>query len=164
MIGDGGRRLGRGAGSRLLAALCLALLAVGGAGAHHADLVRSEPAAGARVAPPAEARAWFNMPLVVPGSGLSVSDVSGQRVDDGQQRRVDDDPRSLAVGLRAALPGAYTVTWRVTAETDLDYAEGSFGFEVVAARDGWASREGLLALGIGLLTFGLLRAARPVGL
>ena len=90
-----------------------------------------------------------------------MTDARGQRVDDGQQRRVGGDARSLAVGLPDPQPGAYTVTWRVTAETDLDFAQGSFGFEVVAARDGWAGREGLLALGLGLLTFGVVRGARP---
>jgi methionine-rich copper-binding protein CopC len=158
--GGAGRRYGRA----LIAAGALLVAGAGAAGAHHADLVRAEPAAGARVAPPGQALAWFNMPLVVPGSGLSVTDASGRRVDDGQQRRVGDDPRSLAVGLPVTPPGAYTVTWRVTAESDFDYAQGSFGFEVVAARDGWASREGLLAVGIGLLTFGVLRAARPARL
>jgi methionine-rich copper-binding protein CopC len=137
-----------------------ALLIAGVASAHHADLVRSEPARSARVVAPDEVRAWFNQPLVVPGSGLAVTDAAGERVDDGAARRVDGDPRSLAVGLFDARPGAYTVTWRVTAENDLDYAEGSFGFEVVAARDGWVAREGMLALGLGLLSLGVIRAAR----
>jgi copper resistance protein C len=139
----------------------LLITPAGTAGAHHADLTRAEPAPGARVAAPAEVRAWFNLPLVVPGSGLAVTDAAGARVDDGAARRVDGAPRSLAVGLVGARPGAYTVTWRVTAENDLDYAQGSFGFEVAAARDGWVAREGLLALSIGLLSLGVIRAARP---
>ena len=52
------------------------------------------------------------------------------------------------------------MTWRVTAESDLDYAQGSFDFEIAAARDGWAAREGMLALGLGLLSLGVVRAAR----
>ena len=69
---------------------------------------------------------------------------------------------------RAAL-GTVTQTVDVTgtlqpsAETDLDYAQGSFDFEVGPARDGWVAREGLLALGMALLTFGVLRAAGPTG-
>ena len=148
-------------GALLLVGLSAVLFAARPVDAHHADLVRSEPPRGARVGAPAEVRAWFNLPLIVPGSGLAVTDASGQRVDDGQQRRVDGQASSLAVGLPAAPPGSYTVTWRVTAETDLDFAQGSFGFEVVAARDGWAGREWLLALGLGLLTFGVVRGARP---
>ena len=151
------------AGRRWLAALLIAhaaLLVASGAGAHHADLLRSEPAGGARVVAPAEVRAWFNLPLVVPGSGLAVADAAGRRVDDGQPRRVDGDPRSLAVRLLDPPPGAYRVTWRVTAESDLDYAQGSFDFEIAAARDGWAAREGMLALGLGLLSLGVVRAAR----
>jgi len=144
----------------LLVAHC-SLLITSVASAHHAELVRSEPGRGARVVAPEDVRAWFNLPLVVPGSGLAVTDASGERVDDGQPRRVDGDPSSLAVRLVDARPGAYTVTWRVTAETDLDYAQGSFGFELVAARDGWIGREGMLALGLGLLSLGVIRAARP---
>src|SRR5438093_7405035 len=106
------------------------------ASAHHADLVRSEPGQGARVSVPTAVRAWFNLPLVVPGSGLAVTDARGQRVDDGQQRRVGGDARSLAVGLPDPQPGAYTVTWRVTAETDLDLSQGSLGYQVGAARVG----------------------------
>ena len=139
----------------------LLITLAGTASAHHAELVRSEPAGGARVAAPAEVRAWFNQPLVVPGSGLAVTDAAGERVDDGQPRRVDGDPHSLAVRLLDAAPGAYTVTWRVTAESDLDYAQGSFGFEIAAPREGWVAREGLLALGLGLLSLGVIRAARP---
>ncbi|HEY3108669.1 MAG TPA: copper resistance CopC family protein [Chloroflexota bacterium] len=146
---------------RAAAAALLLLALAGRAGAHHADLVRSEPARGARVAAPEEVRAWFNQPLVVPGSGLAVTDAAGGRVDDGQPRRVDGDPHSLAVRLLDASPGAYTVTWRVTAETDLDYAQGSFGFEVAAVRAGWVAREGMLALALGLLSLGVIRAARP---
>jgi len=161
----------RGAALLLLVALGWALLAAGPASAHHADLVRSEPSQGARVAVPGpvesgspgpiEVRGWFNLPLIVPGSGLAVTDARGQRVDDREQRRVGGDLHSLAVELPDPAPGAYTVTWRVMAESDFDYAQGSFGFEVVAARQGWAGREGLLALGLGLLTFGVMRAARP---
>jgi methionine-rich copper-binding protein CopC len=139
----------------------LLIIPAGTAGAHHADLVRSEPASRARVAAPAEVRAWFNLPLIVPGSGLAVTDAAGARVDDGQQRRVDGDPDSLAVSLPDPPPGTYTVTWRVTAENDLDYAQGSFEFEVAPPRDGWVRREGLLALGLGLVSLGVLSAARP---
>jgi methionine-rich copper-binding protein CopC len=146
---------------RAAAAALLLFALAGRAGAHHADLVRSEPAGGAPVAAPEEVRAWFNQPLVVPGSGLAVTDAAGGRVDDGQSRRVDGDPHSLAVRLLDTPPGAYTVTWRVTAETDLDYAQGSFGFEVAARRDGWLAREGMLALGLGLLSLAVVRAARP---
>src|SRR5262245_4692597 len=159
------RRAVRAAGVALL----LSLLLVGRAGAHHADLVRAEPAPGARVAlpdstaagssPAVEVRAWFNLPLIVPGSGLAVTDAAGARIDDGQQRRVDGDPHALAVRLVDPRPGAYTVTWRVMAETDLDYAQGSFGFELLAARDSWVGREGVLALSLGLLSLGLARAA-----
>ena len=53
--------------------------------------------------------------------------------------------------------------WRVTTESDFDYAEGSFPF-AVAAPAGVVDRlrsQGVLALGLGLLTYALLRAARP---
>jgi methionine-rich copper-binding protein CopC len=152
-------------------ALLLTLVLVGRAGAHHADLVRAAPAPGARVMLPdpiapasplsVEVRAWFNLPLIVPGSGLAVTDATGGRVDDGQQRHVDGDPHALAVRLVDPRPGAYTVTWRVTAETDFDYAQGSYGFELIAARGGWVGREGVLALALGLLSLAVVRAAGP---
>src|SRR5207247_11211839 len=128
----------------------------------HGELVSAQPGRGARrLESPPEVRAWFNLPLVVPGSGLSVVDQEGQRVDDRQQWRVDGDQRSLLVRMSQLAPGTYTVTWRVTAETDLDYAQGSYAFEVLPARAGWPGREGVLAVGLALLVYGALRSARP---
>ena len=145
----------------LVALGALAALGAGPVSAHHAEMVRSEPTKGARVVGPDEVQAWFNLPLVVPGSGLAVTDAAGQRVDDGVPRRVDGDAHSLAVRLPDLPPGSYDVTWRVTAEDDLDYAQGSYQFEIVPSRDGWLAREGTLALGLGLLSLGVIRAARP---
>jgi methionine-rich copper-binding protein CopC len=144
-------------------AIGLTLLAAA-ASAHHAELIRSEPPKGAQLTEaPRELRAWFNAPLVVPGSGLAVTDERDQRVEQGSARLEAGDATQLVVGLPALAPGSYRVTWRVTAATDQDFNQGDFTFAVVGD-PGRALLDrlrgaGLLALGLGLLTWGVLREA-----
>jgi hypothetical protein len=127
--------------------------------AHHADVTRSDPPNGARLAArPAAVRAWFNQPLVIPGSGFTVTDESGRRLDDGVQTLDPADARQLSVQLVGGGQGTYTVTWRVMAESDFDYAQGTFSFVVEGPGPlERATREGLLALGIGLVSLGAVR-------
>jgi copper transport protein len=143
--------------------LCAAVQA-GVVSAHHAELTRSEPNRGARLAePPKEVRGWFTAPLVVPGSGLAVTDERGQRVENGPARLEPGDRTQLSVMLPPLAPGEYQVTWRVTADTDQDYNEGSFAFTIVAEPGvGLLERlrgAGLLALGMGVLALGAAREA-----
>jgi len=154
-------RASRSNGYWLRALACAALLLAVSttAGAHHAAVVRSEPAANTRLgALPSEVRAWFTMPVVVPGTGLRVTDGAGRRVDDEAPRRDPGDPRTVSVRLIDPRPGSYTVLWSVVAEADLDFAQGHFGFEVGGGGADWR-RKGLLALGMGLLVYGMLRSA-----
>jgi methionine-rich copper-binding protein CopC len=143
--------------------LAVLLLTATQVSAHHAELLRSEPAVGAHVATsPAVVRAWFNQVVVVPGSVLAVADGEGRRFDVGGSQRDAVDGRLLVVRVGDLPPGQYTVTWRVVAEADLDLAQGSFAFSVggddLAGR---ARREGALALGLGLLVFLVLRLGAP---
>ena len=127
--------------------------------AHHADVTRSDPPNGARLAVrPPVVRAWFNQPLVIPGSGFTVTDESGRRLDDGVQTLDPTDARQLRVQLVDGGQGTYTVTWRVMAESDFDYAQGAFSFVVEGPGPlERATREGLLALAIGLVSLGVVR-------
>jgi methionine-rich copper-binding protein CopC len=151
-------------GRAILGVLVLSVVLAASVSAHHAELTRSEPTNGARVAgSPREVRAWFTAPLVVPGSGLAVTDERGQRVENGPVRLEPGDRTQLSVGLPSLAPGEYRVTWRVTADTDQDYNEGFFTFAVFAEPGaGLLDRlrgAGLLALAIGLLAFGVAREA-----
>lgn len=123
--------------------------------AHHAEPVRSEPEEGASLAqPPTQVRVWFNQRVQMPGSGLAVTDASGNRVDVGGSRWGDVEGRELVVDLDSIGPGTYTVIWR-TSEIGEDYNEGRFTFTVAESVRG---ERGLLQLAaaLGLAAVALL--------
>ena len=118
---------------RLLLAIALALAgAVAGAApaGAHANYVRSNPAADARlVRPPAEVRVSFSEPPDPKGSQIQVLDDKGQRWDLGLVS-ASEEPNGLAVGLKPIGDGGYLVAWTAVSAVDGHETKGSFAFVV----------------------------------
>ncbi|HEY3111623.1 MAG TPA: copper resistance CopC family protein, partial [Chloroflexota bacterium] len=118
--------------SILLAAL-LALAATAGRAEAHANLVRSQPAAGAVLeAAPGELRLWFSEQPEVGYSEVRLFDRSGQPVGRLGAARAGAEPGLLVVPLEAPPPGVYTVAWRALSAVDGHVTAGAFAFALGA--------------------------------
>lgn len=96
----------------------------------HARLVKSLPAQRAVVAQaPAQVQVWFNEPIEVRFSRLSVWNATGQQVDQQDLQRAPKDPKQLTVSLPSLAPGVYTVKFRVLS-VDSHVIENQFSFTV----------------------------------
>ena len=115
----------------LVAALALAGAAAAGApAAAHANYVKSNPAADARlVKPPTEIRVAFSEPPDPKGSQIQVLDEQGARWDEGATL-ASDEPNGLKVGLTPIGDGGYTVAWTTVSAVDGHETKGSFAFVV----------------------------------
>ena len=101
--------------------------------AAHAELVRSEPAANARLAEsPRRVTLWFDEELDTGKSTVQVLDAKDQQVDqrDGHVDLDDPDHASMIVTLPALPEGVYTVRWRAVTIDDDGVIEGEFDFVV----------------------------------
>ncbi len=118
---------------RLLLATALALAgAVAGAGpvSAHANYVRSNPAADARlVRPPVEVRVAFSEPPDPKGSEIQILDEQGRRWDLANTT-TSDEPNGLKVGLKPIGDGGYLVAWTTVSSVDGHQTKGSFAFVV----------------------------------
>jgi len=96
----------------------------------HAFLDHASPAVGSSVpaSPPALAM-WFTQELKGAFSSATVTDRSGNRVDQDDAQVDAKDPTELRVSLRQLPPGTYTVAWHVLS-VDTHATEGHFTFEV----------------------------------
>ncbi len=128
----------------------------------HAELTRSDPAAGAVLdTPPSEVFAWFSQALST-GSKLDVFDGQFHAVDDGQTFIDASDATLIRIRLGTLAPGRYTVNWKATA-VDGHVSSGSFDFTVREAAGlsplviGAAAGAVIIVLGLG---FWLIRRAR----
>jgi methionine-rich copper-binding protein CopC len=112
----------------MIIATLASLLLLGGVTAHaHALLDRADPRVGSTVsAAPHEVSLAFSQNLEATFSTIEVTDVSGQRVDEG---RPTIEGNVMRVQLRAMPPGTYRVEWRVLS-ADTHTTEGRFTFEV----------------------------------
>lgn len=115
----------------LVAALATASAAAGADIADaHANYVRSNPAADARlVKPPTEIRVAFSEPPDPKGSAIEVLDTSGARWDVGATT-ASDETNGLKVGLKPIGDGGYTVAWTALSAVDGHETKGSFAFVV----------------------------------
>lgn len=115
--------------SAVIAAAVLSL--AGGVAAAHANYVKSNPAADARLTrPPTEVRVTLSEPPDARGSDLEVLDVEGKRVDVRDVTLVSDEPNTLRVTLGTIGDGGYLVSWTALSTVDGHVTKGAFGFAV----------------------------------
>ena len=88
------------------------------------------PPVGSTVkAAPTEVVLTFSEAVEPRFSTIAVQDSAGARVDAGDPHLVNGDGKRLAVALKAAPPGIYTVIWHATS-VDTHRTEGTFRFTV----------------------------------
>ncbi len=98
----------------------------------HSEYKRSEPATGARVAPPTRVDVWFTQDLFrrAGANAIEVRTADDRRVDRGEPEVDADDRTHLSVAVEPLEAGTYRVTWRSLSALDGDTAEGTFEFIV----------------------------------
>lgn len=111
--------------------LSLSLLSVASA---HAELVSSDPAAGANLtAAPSKITLVFSEEIsdVATESFFTVTNESGASVGSGKLDTTDLDHKTLSGTLNAGVgDGVYTVAWEAMTPDDNGHSEGSFTFGV----------------------------------
>ena len=80
-------------------------------------------------AAPSEVSLWFSERLEAAFSSVEVVDAAGKRVDKGDQRISDDDPKRLTISLMPLGPGVYKVVWQVLS-VDAHRISGEYSFTV----------------------------------
>lgn len=99
----------------------------------HAQLVRSEPIAGAVLdSAPDRVRLFFSEPIEPGFSLIQVFGVDGKRFDRNDAHIMADNIAALEATLQPLPPGGYTVSWRVLS-IDSHVVNGTFSFSVGAA-------------------------------
>jgi methionine-rich copper-binding protein CopC len=164
---------------RSLAAFALgaALAALPAVAVAHAELVASDPEAGANLdAAPSEVTLTFDDELEADGSSFTVTDHHGDEVGSGTLDLDVPDRNVLAGAVSISEPGVYTVEWTVLG-IDGHEITGSFSFgyatdeEIPEAEDGHGhespdtalhepARAPLVPIGLGLLAAAALLAVR----
>lgn len=117
----------------------LVLVVGGGAtpAAAHAELVETEPAAGARLeTAPEQVLLRYSEAVSPPDDAIEVFDSHGDQVETSSPSHPDGAAELVAVDLPELDDGAYVVTWRVASE-DSHPIRGAYTFRVgdVAASD-----------------------------
>ena len=123
----------------LITVWLLVLLCVGAAEAHQ-RLVRSEPAADARLdVVPTELRLTFGEPVGIALTRIELIGPDGVMVQLGSVEVADGSANEVVVAVRGGLSdaGAYQVAWR-TVGPDGHPAQGTFVFEVAEGASGLA--------------------------
>ncbi len=96
----------------------------------HAFLKSATPAVGATVqAAPTQVAIEYTEGVEAKFSAIQVEDAAGARMETGGVQAPPGDAKRLTVGLKPLKPGAYKVTWHVTAQ-DAHKTEGSYSFTV----------------------------------
>ena len=95
----------------------------------HPSLLRSEPAAGAKVRAPSVVSLWFSEKIEPVFNKLEIIDAKGAHFEDGKASVAADDSKRLDVRVKPLPAGRYRVHWRASA-ADTHKIEGSFAFQV----------------------------------
>lgn len=108
------------------------LFSVSGAALAHAVLVRSDPAANAKLPnPPKVVSLYFSEPLEAKFSSAQVVDAQGARFDSHDSRVDAGDPTHMTVGVQPLKPGFYSVVWKTVSHVDGHELRGSFPFIIL---------------------------------
>ena len=112
------------------AGVVLAVLALSaGAASAHPKLLAANPAAGARVAAPAQVRLSFSETLIAKYSQLSLADAAGHPVSLGASTLSPDRKQLMASVTSHLQPGVYKVSWKAVS-TDTHRVKGGYAFSV----------------------------------
>ena len=95
----------------------------------HPSLLRSEPAAGAKVSAPSVVSLWFSEKIEPVFNKIEIIDASGAHFEDGKATVATGDGKRLDARLKPLPVGQYRVRWRATA-ADTHKVGGSFTFQV----------------------------------
>ena len=110
--------------------LAMTALGLSGPASAHAFLKSATPAVGATLpAAPAQVTIEYTESIEPKFSAIQVEDAVGGHMEAGAAQSVQGDARRLMVALKPLRPGAYKVTWHVTAQ-DTHKTEGSYSFTV----------------------------------
>jgi copper transport protein len=104
----------------------------------HAHLVRSAPAAGARLdVSPTVIKLWYSEAAEATMTTISITGSDGSRTSPGAVKVDPNNPLLLVATIDVPLPaGKYTVSWRTVAKDDGHPSSGSFTFTVIGAAPG----------------------------
>jgi copper transport protein len=130
----GPRKRGRYCKAALAALLVLLLFGISRASPvlAHAVLVRSDPAANAKLpSPPTIISLYFSEPLEPKFSNAKVVDAGGNQVDQGDSRVDAGDSTHLTVHVKPLKPAFYSVLWVTVSKVDGHELRGSFPFIVL---------------------------------
>jgi len=96
----------------------------------HAALVKSDPPRRATLSlPPKHIQLWFNEKIEGSYASIAVKDSNQNLVTSNNPEIVEDDPKSILLGLPQIEPGRYTVHYRVMS-VDGHVIESTFDFNV----------------------------------
>ncbi|TXI19094.1 MAG: copper resistance protein CopC [Nitrosomonas sp.] len=96
----------------------------------HAALVKSDPPRRAMLSlPPKHIQLWFNEKIEGSYASIAVKDSNQNLVTSNNPEIVEDDPKSILLGLPQIEPGRYTVHYRVMS-VDGHVIESTFDFNV----------------------------------
>jgi copper resistance protein C len=113
------------------AAVLVVTFALGAPAVHaHAFLDHAKPSVGSSLpSAPASVTIWFTQQLEPAFTTATVTDKSGNRVDNGDAQVDPKDPTELRVALKPLPPGTYTVAWHALS-VDTHTTTGHFIFTV----------------------------------
>ncbi|HEY8545104.1 MAG TPA: copper resistance protein CopC [Acidimicrobiales bacterium] len=155
----------------------VALVVGGGASpaAAHAELLETQPAAGAQLdTAPEQVVLRYSETVDPSDDAIEVFDADGDRVETGDPHHPTGEPKLVAVDLPPLEDGAYVVTWKVVSE-DSHPIRGAYTFRVGAGAAGDADAAAAEALKDELVSaeggddtvgflFGVVRFVAFVGL
>jgi copper resistance protein C len=115
---------------RLAFAMAMYCAVPAGEAAAHAFLDHARPAVGSTLpTSPPDIRLWFTQQLEPAFSKVTVTDNSGNRVDNGDAAVDPNNPSELRATLKKLPAGTYTVHWHVVS-VDTHPTHGDFTFGV----------------------------------